>query len=62
MQRNELSLRDISRALELGYPTELEYKLRERQARCHMANKDPYEAMEAFKYERILFFSEFLHF
>lgn len=49
MGRNELSLRDIHRALELGYPADLEYKLRERQARCHMANKNPYEAMEAFK-------------
>lgn len=49
MGRYELCLRDTNRALELGYPPELEYKLRERQARCHMANKDPYEAMEAFK-------------
>lgn len=49
MGRNELSLRDIKRALELGYPTEMEYKLRERQARCHLANKNAYEAMEAFK-------------
>lgn len=49
MGRNELSLRDIHRALELGYPDDMEYKLRERQARCHLANKNAYEAMEAFK-------------
>lgn len=49
MGRNELCLRDITRALEYGYPPELEYKLRERQARCHMAMKDAYSAMEAFK-------------
>lgn len=49
MGRNELALRDITRALSYGYPEEMEYKLRERQARCHMANKDPYEAQEAFK-------------
>lgn len=48
--RNELALRDMQRALDLGYPSELEYKIRERQARCHMANKNAYEAMEAFKW------------
>ena len=47
--RYELSLRDINRSLAAGYPADMEYKLRERQARCHMANKNPYEAMEAFK-------------
>ncbi|KAH8415808.1 hypothetical protein KR222_001194 [Zaprionus bogoriensis] len=49
MQKHSECLVDIRRALELGYPKDLIYKLYERQARCYMAIKDYPRTIAAFK-------------
>jgi SET and MYND domain-containing protein 4 len=43
------ALKEIERAIDAGYPKELMYKLKERKARCMLAQKNHVEALEAFK-------------
>lgn len=49
MQKYDLALQDIELAEE-NYPKEMMYKLKERSARCHLANKHYEKALNAFKY------------
>ncbi|BFG06135.1 SET and MYND domain-containing protein 4 [Drosophila madeirensis] len=49
MQKYQECLIDIRRAIDLGYPKDLIYKLYERRARCYMALKDYPHTIEAFK-------------
>lgn len=49
LEKFSLALSDIELA-EKGYPKENMYKLKERAARCHLANKNLEQAMKAFQY------------
>lgn len=49
MEDFDQALRDISLAMP-HYPKHLSHKLYERKARCHLAQKDFDDAMQAFKY------------
>ncbi|XP_066591928.1 SET and MYND domain-containing protein 4-like [Prorops nasuta] len=47
--RYEDALQDADEALKIGYPKELQYKLEERRAKCHLALQNDLEAIEAFR-------------
>ncbi|XP_001865735.2 SET and MYND domain-containing protein 4 [Culex quinquefasciatus] len=49
MEKYDLALKDIQRAIRLQYPKELMYKLTERKARCYLGKKDHVKALECFK-------------
>lgn len=49
MEKYDLALKDIQRAIRLQYPKELMYKLTERRARCYLGKKDHVKALECFK-------------
>ncbi|XP_055640402.1 uncharacterized protein LOC129777865 [Toxorhynchites rutilus septentrionalis] len=49
LEKYDLSLKDIKRAIDLKYPKELMYKLNERKARCYLAKKDHVKALQCFK-------------
>ena len=49
MQKFDETLIDIRRAIKLGYPNNLSYKLYEREARCHLAKKNYPKTIEYFK-------------
>lgn len=48
LEKYDLALNDIALA-EQAYPKEIMYKLKERAARCHLANKNLESALKAFK-------------
>lgn len=48
LEKYNLALSDIGLA-EKGYPKEIMYKLKERAARCHLANKSFELALKAFQ-------------
>ncbi|XP_073981642.1 SET and MYND domain containing, class 4, member 3 isoform X2 [Rhodnius prolixus] len=45
----DLALNDIEKALNIGYPTELQYKILDRKAKCLLALKQHQKAIEAFR-------------
>lgn len=45
----DAALLEIERAIEMNYPRNLMYKLKERKARCFLAKKNSEEALKAFK-------------
>ncbi|XP_049549164.1 SET and MYND domain-containing protein 4 [Anopheles darlingi] len=49
LEKYDLALRDIQRALDHQYPKQMMYKLTERKARCYLAKKDHESALEWFK-------------
>uniref|UniRef100_A0A182QSN0 MYND-type domain-containing protein n=1 Tax=Anopheles farauti TaxID=69004 RepID=A0A182QSN0_9DIPT len=49
LEKYDLALRDIQRALAHQYPKQMMYKLTERKARCYLAKKDYEAALECFK-------------
>ncbi|XP_030386848.1 SET and MYND domain-containing protein DDB_G0284059 [Scaptodrosophila lebanonensis] len=49
MDKHKECLIDVRRAIDLGYPKDLIYKLYERQARCYMALKDYPHSVSSFK-------------
>lgn len=49
LEKYDLALRDIQRALDHQYPKQMMYKLTERKARCYLAKKDHEAALEWFK-------------
>uniref|UniRef100_A0A9I3CJN3 MYND-type domain-containing protein n=1 Tax=Anopheles culicifacies TaxID=139723 RepID=A0A9I3CJN3_9DIPT len=49
LEKYDLALRDIQRALIHQYPNQMMYKLTERKARCYLAKKDYEEALQCFK-------------
>ncbi|XP_059610965.1 SET and MYND domain-containing protein 4 [Phlebotomus argentipes] len=49
MEKHDLALKDIARAIEANYPREMRYKLIEREARCYLAQEKHEEALQAFK-------------
>ncbi|XP_050077242.1 SET and MYND domain-containing protein 4-like [Anopheles maculipalpis] len=49
LEKYDLALRDIQRALDNQYPSQMMYKLTERKARCYLAKKDYEAALECFK-------------
>uniref|UniRef100_A0A182NUN6 MYND-type domain-containing protein n=1 Tax=Anopheles dirus TaxID=7168 RepID=A0A182NUN6_9DIPT len=49
LEKYDLALRDIQRALAHQYPNQMMYKLTERKARCFLAKKDYEAALECFK-------------
>uniref|UniRef100_A0A182T3J0 MYND-type domain-containing protein n=1 Tax=Anopheles maculatus TaxID=74869 RepID=A0A182T3J0_9DIPT len=49
LEKYDLALRDIQRALAHQYPNQMMYKLTERKARCYLAKKDYETALECFK-------------
>ncbi|XP_052868960.1 SET and MYND domain-containing protein 4 [Anopheles cruzii] len=49
LERYDLALKDIERALDHRYPKQMLYKLTERKARCYLAKKDHEAALECFK-------------
>lgn len=49
MQNYEYALKDIKSSLALGYPKDMQYKIKERRARCLLAQENFPEALTAFK-------------
>ncbi|XP_058447147.1 SET and MYND domain-containing protein 4 [Malaya genurostris] len=49
LEKYDLALKDIQRAIGHQYPKEMMYKLRERQARCYLGKKDHVSALKSFK-------------
>ncbi|XP_058123652.1 SET and MYND domain-containing protein 4 [Anopheles ziemanni] len=49
LEKYDLALRDIQRALNHQYPKQMMYKLTERKARCFLAKKDYEAALDSFK-------------
>uniref|UniRef100_A0A182TQX6 MYND-type domain-containing protein n=1 Tax=Anopheles melas TaxID=34690 RepID=A0A182TQX6_9DIPT len=49
LEKYDLALRDIQRALDHQYPNQMMYKLVERKARCFLAKKEYEAALECFK-------------
>lgn len=49
MERFESALNDIEQSIKFGYPKDLMYKIKERRARCLLAQKKNNEALAAFK-------------
>ncbi|XP_055699154.1 SET and MYND domain-containing protein 4 isoform X2 [Phlebotomus papatasi] len=49
MEKHDLALKDIARAIEANYPKEMRYKLKEREAKCFLAQEKHAEALQAFK-------------
>ena len=49
LEKYDAALKDIERAVSLGYPKEMMYKLMERKARCFLAKKEHSKSLEAFK-------------
>uniref|UniRef100_A0AAG5D6P3 MYND-type domain-containing protein n=1 Tax=Anopheles atroparvus TaxID=41427 RepID=A0AAG5D6P3_ANOAO len=49
LEKYDLALRDIQRALDHQYPDQMMYKLTERKARCFLAKKDYEAALDSFK-------------
>lgn len=50
MEKHDLALKDIARAIEANYPKEMRYKLKEREAKCFLAQEKHAEALQAFKW------------
>ncbi|XP_058819604.1 SET and MYND domain-containing protein 4 [Topomyia yanbarensis] len=49
LEKYDLALKDIQRAISHHYPKEMMYKLKERQARCFLGKKDHVSALKCFK-------------
>ncbi|XP_055544486.1 SET and MYND domain-containing protein 4 [Wyeomyia smithii] len=49
LEKYDLALEDIQRAIRFNYPKDMMYKLTERQARCYLGKKDHVSALKCFK-------------
>lgn len=49
LDKFDLALKDIERSLAAGYPNDMHYKVKERRARCLLAQKKHSEALKSFK-------------
>lgn len=49
LDKFDLSLKDIERSITAGYPIDMHYKVKERRARCLLAQKKHSEALHSFK-------------
>lgn len=49
LEKFDLALKDIERSITVGYPSDMQYKVKERKARCLLGQKKHTEALVSFK-------------
>ncbi|GAB0087382.1 SET domain-containing protein [Sergentomyia squamirostris] len=49
MEKYDLALKDIARAIDVNYPKDMRYKIKEREAKCFLAQERHVEALQCFK-------------